>query len=72
MIKRILTGWNFTRVIFLIIGLWMGIQAGLNGEWVGMVIGTYLGSMGLFAFGCARGNCFNGSCSTEPDQDHTK
>ncbi len=50
----------------------MGIQAGINGEWVGMLLGTYLGAMGLFAFGCAAGNCFNGSCSTEPDQNHTK
>lgn len=73
MIKnRILTGWNLTRITFLVIGLWMAIQAGINGEWVGILLGSYLGAMGLFAFGCASGNCATGSCETKPDQNHNK
>lgn len=70
--NRILTGWNLTRVTFLGIGLLMAIQAGANGEWVGILLGSYLGAMGLFAIGCASGNCSTGSCETKPDQNHNK
>lgn len=35
-------------------------------QWLGLAFGAYFASMGLFAFGCAGGNCFGGTCSAEP------
>ena len=55
--ERILQGWNFRRVIYLVIGSYMVIQSiGLH-EWMGILLGGYVASMAIFAFGCAGGNC---------------
>jgi hypothetical protein len=35
----------------------------MSQQWFGVVFGGYFASMGLFAFGCAAGNC-----ATEPLQ----
>jgi hypothetical protein len=64
--KRILTGWSFTRVLYLILGGMIIAQSIVNIEWLGIVIGAYFSSMGLFAFGCASGNCFGGNCEVQP------
>jgi hypothetical protein len=34
------------------------IQSAIMREWIGILIGLYFASMGLFALGCAAGNCF--------------
>ncbi len=58
--QRILTGWNFTRGLYLAMGLVMIIQSVLVFSWFGLIFGGYFASMGLFAFGCASGACFSG------------
>lgn len=65
MIKRILTGWNLQRLLFLIIGGFMVYQSFLEQQWIVAAIGGYFFSMGLFAFGCASGSCYDGSCVNE-------
>jgi hypothetical protein len=55
--QRILSGWNFRRVIYLLAGITIVIQSAMVNQWAGVLIGGYFGSMGLFAFGCAAGNC---------------
>jgi hypothetical protein len=50
-------GWNARRVIYTIVGAVIMIRFYLNGEWIGMLLGTYFFAMGLFGFGCAGGNC---------------
>jgi hypothetical protein len=70
--ERILTGWSFTRVLYLILGGIIMVQSIVSMEWLGIVIGAYFSSMGLFAFGCASGNCFRGSCEVEPQQKTNK
>ncbi|TBW28725.1 hypothetical protein EZJ28_07980 [Gramella sp. KN1008] len=60
--ERILKGWNFWRVFYMLIGILMIIQAASYGQWIGILLGIYLSSMGLFGFGCAGGTCYNGSC----------
>lgn len=55
--RRILTGWNFQRVLFVIIGSLMIIQSVIEMQWLGIIIGGYFTIMGLFAFGCAGNNC---------------
>lgn len=73
MIKdRLLTGWTFTRVAYLIIGVMVIIQAAVNDQWLGILLGAYVTSMGLFAFGCASGSCFDGNCRVKHDSGQEK
>ena len=58
MIDRIMTGWNFQRFLFLLMGTVTMIQAISDRMWPGIFLGAYFASMGLFAFGCAAGNCY--------------
>lgn len=69
--ERILTNWTFTRVFYLIIGIIVIIQSVMSQQWFGVAFGGYFSSMGLFAFGCASGNCFGGSCAVDPKQKST-
>lgn len=72
--KRILSGWNFPRVVYLLAGLSVMAQAVYSRDWVWLLPGAYFASMGLFAFGCAAGNCFGGNCYIErnPADDQKK
>ncbi len=66
MIKdRLLKGWTIMRVVYLIIGLLIMTQAIYANQWLGILLGVYMSSMGLFAFGCAGGNCGNGGCNIQ-------
>lgn len=66
--ERLLYNWTFTRGLYLAMGVLVTIQSVLNEQWVGLAFGLYLASMGIFALGCAAGNCIGGSCATEPSQ----
>lgn len=55
--ERILTGWTLTRVLYLVMGSYIVVQSVLEQQWIGILLGGYFASMGLFAFGCAAGNC---------------
>lgn len=66
--ERILTGWTFTIALYLVMGSFVIIQSVMSNQWFGVAFGGYFASMGLFAFGCAAGNCFGSSCSVEPAQ----
>jgi Flp pilus assembly protein protease CpaA len=59
--QRILSNWTFTRAMFLVMGILVIIQSAMIFQWFGVAFGAYFASMGLFAFGCAAGNC-----ATEP------
>lgn len=63
--QRILTGWNWMRVLYLIAGIFIMIQAVANQIWIGLLLGGYFVVMGLFALGCAAGNCYGGSCTVQ-------
>mgnify|MGYP007080397504 CR=1 FL=1 len=67
--QRILTGWTFTRVLYLGLGIAVIINSATSQQWFGVLFGAYFASMGLFSFGCASGACFGGSCNTEPIQE---
>jgi len=68
---RILSNWTFTRVLYLGIGIAIIVQSVVNQQYFGAIFGGYFAAMGLFAFGCASGNCFGGNCSVEPKQKST-
>lgn len=65
MINRILTGWTWLRAACLLIGSWVIIQSAVEGEWIGMVLGTWPAAMGLFGLACAGGNCSKGTCEVK-------
>lgn len=60
--NRILKNWTFSRILYLLIGIAIIIQSVLIQQWIGVILGGYFASMGLFAFGCASGNCYGDSC----------
>lgn len=60
--KRILTGWTFRRLVYLLLGVFVICESGAMHQWIGILPGLYLASMGIFAFGCASGNCFGNTC----------
>jgi hypothetical protein len=66
--ERILTGWTINRALYLIMGISIIVQAATSQQWFGVALGGYFASMGLFAFGCASGNCFNVSAATQPQR----
>jgi hypothetical protein len=66
--ERILTNWTFARALYLVMGIAVVVQSIMSQQWFGVAFGGYFASMGLFAFGCAAGNCYGGNCSTELEQ----
>lgn len=67
--ERILTGWNFQRILFLVLGGIILFTAIPSLDWISIALGGYFFSMGLFAFGCAAGNCYNKISETNPDEN---
>lgn len=63
--KRLLTGWTFMRIIYLLAGILIIIQAVYTRQWLAVVAGSWFAAMGLFAMGCAAGNCHT------PSHSHT-
>ncbi|HEY4797867.1 MAG TPA: hypothetical protein VII99_02210 [Bacteroidia bacterium] len=59
--SRILTGWTFSRALYVLMGIFVMIQSVMQREWPGIVVGAYFTTMGIFAFGCAAGNCYIGN-----------
>jgi hypothetical protein len=66
--QRILTNWTFMRALYLLMGIAVIVQSVMSQQWFGVAFGGYFASMGLFAFGCAAGNCYSGNCVPKPLQ----
>lgn len=62
--ERILTGWTFTRVLYLVMGSFIVADAIATHQWLMLGFGLYFAAMGVFAFGCAAGNCYTGYNNT--------
>ena len=54
---RILKGWNYRRVMYLIFGAIAVVQAILTKQYFLVAFGAYFAAMGLLGFGCAGGHC---------------
>lgn len=63
--QRILMGWTFKRGLYVTLGLIVIVQSVTQQQWFGTILGAYFTAMGIFAFGCASGDCFSGNCNTE-------
>lgn len=55
--NNVFKGWNFTRVLYTLIGLVLLTHAIIDYTFFGILLGLYISAMGIFAFGCAAGNC---------------
>lgn len=67
---RLLNGWTWQRVIFIVLGLAIFIQSVADRQWFGMIFGIYFFLMGLFAIGCAAGNCYRIYRSTQVGENN--
>ena len=56
MLERIIRPLTFRRILFLGMGLFIAVSSLKEGEWIGILMGSYFFSMGLFTLGCAD-NC---------------
>jgi hypothetical protein len=56
--EKLLSGWNFIRVLYLIAGVMMLVQSVADRQWLLALFGLYFAGMGLFAVGCAGGSCY--------------
>lgn len=65
MLQRILRAWNLRRAVYLAIGILMTVQFIQLSNVPGILLGLYFTSMGLFAFGCASGNCFGNDSANQ-------
>lgn len=54
---RLLSGWSFRRVLYLLVGAMVILFAIQEQRWWAILLGGYFAAMGLFAFGCASGTC---------------
>lgn len=68
MLERIKRPLSFRRILFLGMGLFIGISSLKQGEWVGILMGTYFFSMGLFTLGCADNCGFPSSMTAKPSE----
>lgn len=63
--NRLTKGWNFIRIVFTVLGLFMLIQSIFDKEYLSSLLGSLLVIMGLFGIGCASGSCCaKGACNS--------
>ncbi|MBX7124055.1 MAG: hypothetical protein K1X47_00035 [Cyclobacteriaceae bacterium] len=58
LLARTKTGWTWTRALYMFMGAYISVRAGLDGQWPLIFFGFYFFLMGLFSFGCASGRCY--------------
>jgi hypothetical protein len=56
--QRIISGWNWVRIVYLVMGVLVIVQSIAVKEWTGALLGAWFASMGLFGLGCAAGSCY--------------
>lgn len=61
--ERILTGWTFTRTLYVLMGVALIGQSYVEHQWFGLAFGGYFAAMGVFNFGCAAGGCYGNACA---------
>lgn len=60
---RILKNWTFIRAMYVLLGMAVIVSSIMEHQWPGIFFGGYFASMGIFAFGCAAGNCAGSACN---------
>ena len=60
--RRVLSGWNFRRFLFLAIGLLYLISSIGDRMWVGVVLSLIFVVQPLLGIGCLSGKCAGDNC----------
>jgi hypothetical protein len=55
--RQLFQNWNFRRLLFLALGLFILVEAAIDRQWTSMIPGAWFVLMALFSLGCASGNC---------------
>lgn len=56
--ERLLTGWTFMRVLYLVMGITLIIQAIMAHQYAMSFLGVYFAAMSILGVGCMGGQCF--------------
>ncbi|HSH65038.1 MAG TPA: hypothetical protein VLB84_04380 [Bacteroidia bacterium] len=59
--NRLLYNWTLKRKIYVILGIFLSVEAIIDRQWLALLFGLYFTLMGMFAFGCAGNSCFQES-----------
>lgn len=65
--QRILSGWTFMRILYLIIGITLVIQSIMAHQYGMALLGVYFSAMSVLGIGCMGGNCNIQSNQTKPN-----
>ena len=55
--QRILTGWNFVRVLYLLMGITLIIQSIMAHQYGMAFLGVYVAGLSILGLGCMGGHC---------------
>ena len=55
--QRILTGWNFVRVLYLLMGITLIIQSIMAHQYGMALLGVYVAGLSVLGLGCMGGHC---------------
>jgi hypothetical protein len=55
--KRLVSGWNVRRLLYLVMGVIVIAQSIADHQNWGILLGAYFAVMGIFNLGCASGYC---------------
>ena len=55
------------RAVYAIMGVVIIVQSVMSHQYIIAIFGVYFASMGIFAFGCAAGNCYTGNTVSKHD-----
>lgn len=64
--KRILSGWNFMRVIRLALGIFIVVQGIVTNEWTYVILGGLFALMPLLNIGCCGASGCNVPVAKSP------
>ena len=70
--QRILTGWNFVRVLYLLMGITLIIQSIMAHQYGMAFLGAYVAGLSVLGLGCMGGHCNVQSTQAKPHANNTQ
>lgn len=70
--QRILTGWNFVRVLYLLMGITLIIQSIMAHQYGMAFLGAYVAGLSILGLGCMGGHCNVQPTQAKPHANNTQ
>lgn len=70
--QRILTGWNFVRVLYLLMGITLIIQSIMAHQYGMAFLGAYVAGLSILGLGCMGGHCNVQPSQAKPHANNTQ